>query len=84
MADKEMDFLAEIVAEGTALDPAFPAMVAAAEQQRAMERQAALRHARLNLTDVIPATKRLDAERLLPRSQRHERYAAGHAGRRKG
>lgn len=79
----ELDFLAEIIAEGTALDPVFPAMVAAAEQERALEREAVARWSRLRLVEE-GHEERGETQTRLPRSQRHPRRTVTRRERRKG
>ncbi len=39
MARRELDFLDEMIAEDTAADPAFPALLAAAEARRRLLRE---------------------------------------------
>ncbi len=39
MAKRELDFLDEMIAEDTAADPAFPALLAAAEARRRLLRE---------------------------------------------
>jgi hypothetical protein len=75
MSDEERDELDEFIARRAAKNPAFPAMVEVARQQRALEREAAVRRERSGYTEqAIADPARSNAGRLLPRAKRTERH----------
>lgn len=82
---RERDFLEEIIAERKARNPAFPAMVEAAEERRRMLRELAQERARQGLTQTEVAAAmgtsqssvaRIEAGRADVRLSSVERYAA--------
>lgn len=82
--EMEKDFLDEIVAERTAANREFPAVLAAAERTRALMRQLAEERERVGLTQSEvanrmgtsqPAVARMEACDVDPRLSTVERYA---------
>lgn len=57
MAKREMDFLDEMIAEGTAADPAFPALLAAAEARRRLLRELVAKREAKGLSQTVVAAR---------------------------
>jgi ribosome-binding protein aMBF1 (putative translation factor) len=57
MAKREMDFLDEMIAEDTAADPAFPALLAAAEARRNLLRELVARRQARGLSQTLVAAR---------------------------
>ncbi|MFN8540172.1 MAG: hypothetical protein U0232_22170 [Thermomicrobiales bacterium] len=80
MGEEERDELDEFIARRTTKNPAFSAMVEAARQQRALEREADARCERLGYTEQgIADPARSNAGRLLPRAKRAARRSGARA-----
>lgn len=57
MAKRETDFLDEMIAEDTAADPAFPALLAAAEARRNLLRELVARREARGLSQTLVAAR---------------------------
>jgi hypothetical protein len=80
MSEGERDDLEAFIARRTAKNPGFPALVEAAQQRHALEREALARRERLGLTaEGIADPARDTAARPLPRKERSEHRAGNRA-----